>query len=635
MKTKIHKALIACILFGGSMLVSSCFEEGYDINDVDYTVGTSMNLRFLIGNTAGIYLKNVIELEKDGVVKVMGDDTYCVSETGKADIPPIDIPEISIPSPRTEMNASLGLDNDASEVRGANANNAESSATEFSYKFKVGGEDHTIHAGTDGISELIKSITSVKCVENTFNLDAKISGFPDFVDKVRAKDLQLKLPQGLDFDKNSVRFMGISARVDENGVIYLTEEAGDGRTIDVNEGVADISLSIQFTGMTLGECFKFDSKERSVAIDGGFNISGEFCISLEKDVRRDALRKNANSATKADDFDFEDFASLMPDAIEYVGTAYFDENIVLTTFTGEVEHEVGEIAPIELNNLPDFLDDEEVVLDLRNPMIFITTKSEIPAEAKTSVTLFGVYKDKAEIKKEIGEITISGGSEKTTFCIVTDKKNVKLPQGYEEKDVEFIEVENLDELIYKIPEKIGVEIAPINMYANDVDITRDYNVDVDYEVFAPLSFGSDFNLVYRDTEDGLSEDLNDLEDIKELDGTIAIKAKVESDLETALTLSVIPLDKDKKEIKDLQAIAVEIPAKAKGEEIVITFKTLTEGKKMSDILLGRNGAKQLDGIRYVARMNKPIDGAVLKSNHGIRLYNMKLMLDAKASYDAN
>ncbi len=633
MRTKINKLLATCLLFGGSMLASSCFEEGYDINEVDYTVGSSVKLSIPIGNTGGVYLKNIIELEKDGVVKLMADDTYCVSEFGNADIPSIDIPEIRIPSPRAEMNTSLGLDNATSGVRGANK--TESSTTDFVYKFSAGGEDHEINVSSKEISDIIKNIVSVKCVKNTFKLDAKISGLPDFIDKVQAKDLKLKLPEGINFDKSTVSFLGDSAHVDENDTIFLTGKAGEERIIYVNEGAAIISLSINFTGMNLSDCFKFNP-DRTVSIEGGFNISGEFCISLEKDVRKGVLRKNANGMAKADDFKLEDLAALMPEALEYEAVASFAEDIVLTNFTGDVEHEVGDIAPIELNNLPDFLNDDEVVLDLENPMIFITASNEIPAEAKTSITLSGKYKNDEEIKKDIGEITIPGECEGKVICVTGDEEKARenLPEGYEEENIEFIEVEDLEELIYNIPEEIGVEIDPIKMHADDVDITETYDVDVDYEVVAPLSFGEDFNLVYRDKEQGLSEDLSDLEDIKELDGTIAIKAQVDSDLEAALTLEVIPLDKSGKEIEDLEAIKVEIPAQANKKEIEISFKTVN-GKKLSDILLGRNGAKQLDGIRYVARINDPIKGAELKSNHGIHLYNMKLELDAKASYDAN
>ncbi len=659
MKQRIKKLLVACLALGTGLFATSCFEEGWDIDDVDLTVGTTIkDLTIPVGSTGGLYLKNIIDLEEDGVVQVVnkdenGEGMYCVKETGAADIPPVEIEKISTRPEIDPIDASLrlyyGLPGGNSVRRINNKQKINISALgnleipEADYYYEIIKEDtkYTLKPTTvDDLSSDLIDITHVTCVDNTVFLRFTIVGLPDFVTHIRAKSFHLTVPEG--FEYSEAFFEGDLAEF-EKGVIKFTGE--EGKLVKIKE--EDGSLNELFVGITLTGLketepyFVFDKDSHIATFQGDFCLSGFVGINT-KDLNEEILNKEikgliAESSPLLDSISTsKSIGCLLPKEIVFKGEANFEKDIVVESFAGVVKHDVDDIAPIKLDDMPDFLDEDGVVLDLDNPMLFITAKNGLPAEAKTSITLRSVYKDKAPKEQIIEDVTINGNGV-TTYCF-SARKGDYIPEGYEHAVWrEF----DLSYLIKEIPEKIEVEIAPVMMdtkgqdvpiYSESLDRPITYDVDVNYEIFAPLAFGPEFKLIYSGTESGLSEDMSDLEDVENLDGSITVNAMITSSLNASLILTVTPLDKNGNVIEDLTDIATTIPANATDYEFAISLAT-KNGKSLSDILLGRNGAQQLDGITYKATIEEPVTGAVMRTDDSIRLHNIKLTLNAKASVD--
>ncbi len=642
-------------------MATSCFEEGWDFEEVDKTVGTTIkNLTIPVGHTAGLYLKNIVELEEDGIVQLInkdenGDGIYCVRETGEADIPPIEIEQISTRPEIEPIDASLRLYygipgenrvrsiSDKQKINIPFLGGIEIPEADYYYEIIKDDTKYTLEPTTvDDLSSDLIDITHITCVDNTIVLSFTIDGLPDFVTHIRAKSFHLTVPEG--FEYSEAFFEGDLAEF-EKGVIKFTDE--EGKLVKIKE--EDGSLHELFVGITLTGLketepyFVFDKDSHIATFQGDFCLSGFVGINT-KDLNEEILNKEINSLIAESSPLLDSISAsksigcLLPNTIIFKGEANFEKDIVIESFAGVVQHEVDDIAPIKLNDLPEFMNEDGVVLDLDNPMLFITAKNGLPATAKTSITLRSIYKDKAPKELTIKDVAIEGNGATTTYCFAAKEEREKYPENYTNVKWEQFD---LSYLIKEIPEKIEVDIAPVVMdtegkdipiYSEVLDSPVAYDVAVDYEVFAPLVFGPDFKLIYSGTESGFAEDIGDLDDIKSLDGNITVKAQIDSDLEAKLILKVIPLDKDKNEIKDLKAIEVEIPALAENYEFDINLMA-EKGKSLSDILLGRNGAKQLDGITYEARVEEPMDGAAMKSNNNIRLHDIKLKLNATVSVD--
>ena len=65
-----------------------------------------------------------------------------------------------------------------------------------------------------------------------------------------------------------------------------------------------------------------------------------------------------------------------------------------------------------------------------------------------------------------------------------------------------------------IPQSIRVEMpeGSVNIKpdeVNTVGLDRDYNSDIDYDVYIPFEFNSKLNILYRDTTDCMNDDLKD------------------------------------------------------------------------------------------------------------------------------
>ena len=192
----------------------------------------------------------------------------------------------------------------------------------------------------------------------------------------------------------------------------------------------------------------------------------------------------------------------------------------------------------------------------------------------------------------------------------------------------------VSELIRKIPHQIDIEVAAVTLHAENLSVTRNYEIDVEYEVFAPISFGKEFRLVYRDTERGWADDIEDMEDVDF--GYLQLTAKAFSDLPTTTTLKLTPIDENGMAIPQLEVDSISVPANANGADVAFTIKPGT-GYTLNDILNGneQKGVKKIDGVQYEARLAGTNSGGTLKRKAYMILRQMQVTIKGGVTIDAN
>lgn len=260
------------------------------------------------------------------------------------------------------------------------------------------------------------------------------------------------------------------------------------------------------------------------------------------------------------------------------------------------------VSDVKIENLPDFLDDNEVNADLTNPQVLLRVKNDAEVDVNLQAVLHS-YKDGNSLQAvTIGTDPSVEKNDKTIrlmaktdnlLCVSPLKENI--PAGYT-----WVQVENLPDLIQSIPDLIKVENIEAKVLQNfyTLDLGVEKEVTTDYDMNAPLEFGKDFSIVYKDTINGWSEDIEDFE-MKEVEVTLN-------------AINRIPLN------LNMSATAID-----------------AQGNEMTDVLV------ETEGFIAAGDMEKPNTKTltfILKKNDETRIKNLDgliIRLDGKAFLDEN
>ena len=625
----------------------SCIDDKYDLDNIDVTIGTSGDLKVPTSSTGEIILKNI--MEEGGIVQVV-DGEYFLIEKGETDVPKITIEPISIKKPVLKgFNTMVSFDE---LVKNQSSKTKRRSIPGFD-QIPRGSYCYTIKNGQASL-ELTENISSGKITEDVVSIkavrfadkiiiDTKIEIYFDsehtFIDKVHLEGLKVTLPRGLNIteaeyshwtEKEGERAQheeklseGIIAEAKKSGILSLTDE--NDNTI-IGEG-HEIHVRIAFDGASIGNENSFQFVENEVKLNGSFKIDGTIRLETNDFNLEKLTEKQLENIITSGSFE-----SIRPDFIKFNGTAEFDKDIVIKSFAGEIE--VGEISPIVLDNLPDFLNDPEVCLDLKNPAFFVVVKNEIPAIAKTKITLESVYEDETFPVTRGAELEIPA-SDDVLFCLATDPEKAITPMDEDYTNLRRIDVQidDLGELLRKLPKEINVDLAEMKVDNMPIPTgtAEDYNVDVKYKIYTPLEYGNEFTLVYQGTEEGLSEDLADINtlDTKE----VRIDAKAVTNFPMDLTLSVDALDRNNVSMKGkiIEVDDIKINAHS-GKDFSVQPISLTikpvKGHTISEML------QRLDKFHYRAVAEAKGEGKLME-NVSIKLTDINITLKGGISYDAN
>ena len=232
--------------------------------------------------------------------------------------------------------------------------------------------------------------------------------------------------------------------------------------------------------------------------------------------------------------------------------------------TGVIQPEIkAETTNIELNDLPDFLKDEETRMDITNPVILLRAENQLETPVEVDAVLTPM-KGNAQIYGK--EVKVGSGYGKTPVVLASGKNVIALSRTGEctiEGVTSNVKVEDINNLLETIPDDIEVDLQPVvrNEDYYTAELGRAYEMPSSYEVDVPLSFEQNLNIVYNDSVQDLNKDLNDL------DKVILKKANVLLTVDNAIPLK-LQLKPENVLIKDVY-----------GNELTAVKKTIEEDKQ--------------------------------------------------------
>lgn len=485
----------------------SCVDNKYDLDkDIDMTINVGgEHLTIPAGSSDTAYLSKIIEVEEGDILQPdAATRVYHLTKRDDIDVDPTTVKEVTISSANTDLKQ---------ELVGSDDGGSGSKTTELDVKNNLRAEASDIDEALIELGALgAKTPTSLTLAFEFLNTGNLTFG------SVTAKNLEIQLPDFLMFEKGEVE--------EGNKLILNNEELKNAQK------VLHV-IGYQFGGKA-GEG-EIPDKNRTITINGLVTMQGQVVTSGIN---------GSGSLTMTLDVTLEEMTA--------------------NSVTGVIQPEIkAETTNIELNDLPDFLKDEETRMDITNPVILLRAENQLETPVEVDAVLTPM-KGNAQIDGK--EVKVGSGYGKTPVVLASGKNVIALSRTGEctiEGVTSNVKVEDINDLLETIPDDIEVDLQPVvrNEGYYTVELGRAYEMPSSYEVDVPLSFEQNLNIVYNDSVQDLNKDLNDL------DKVILKKANVLLTVDNAIPLK-LQLKPENVLIKDVY-----------GNELTAVKKTIEEDKQ--------------------------------------------------------
>lgn len=581
-KLKNHAVVGICAL--GLIGLNSCLkvDETYDLDkDFDMTITVGGDLTVPGSSTEKIVLGDLLDLEENSVIRVnnaSGD--YFLVQEGDRNYTNVNVPKVDI----NMMGKFTGVNVSGSVLPFSNGSNNETKIT-FD-------KDITINVSKNDVTSDIKDITGADTYcEDTYLMFTKTGVefnarldegytliFPDYIEvesnekdwKVEGNKMILNKVGGLEIDEYTRIYFQITG-------VNFKDENGNG----VNDAK-----------------FEYNDNEidkSSITLGGAVKLDGSIFVSA-----KNSYGGNIN-----------------------LGANIHSENMIFRSVRAVVDPKVDiEIDPIRIDDLPDFLSDNNVVLDLTDPRIYITLTNPSPVSVDVNATLKSYKNNISQGTAALENINIPKNCEDYTICVNQNKDR------WDDTDnMMYVKVDNMSDLIKNIPDRIELTDVETSVVSEEVtiDLNRDYTIITDYKVDTPLQFGPDTNIEYTETIDGWDADLEDMEFDR-----VEASMNVINEIPLGVRMTAKAIDVDGNVLENVKVdMDVEIKAGAIGAptEQNVKFTLTTDDGKIAG----------LDGIEIsvVASVDNSVSDVTLNENQTMQFTEIKLKLIGGITMDLN
>lgn len=559
----------------------SCVDNKYDLDkDIDMTVNVGgEHLTIPAGSSDTAYLSKIIEVEEGDILQPDATTrVYHLTKKDDINVEPTTVNEVTISSANTDLTKELvGTGSSASASITTDLeeeNNLTAKASDI--------DEALIELGALG-AETPASLTLTFEFLNTGNLT---------FGSVTAKNLEIQLPDFLMFEKGEV---------EEGNKLILNDEE-----LKNAQKVLHV-IGYEF-GEKAGEGEKPD-ENRTITIDGKVTMKGQVVTSriggsgsLEMTMHVTLGEMTANSVT------------------------------------GVIQPNIkAETTNIELNDLPDFLKDEETRLDISNPVILLRANNPLATPVEIDAVLTPM-KNNAQIEGK--KVEIGSGNEKTPVVLASGENVIALSRTGEctiEGVTSNVKVEDINNLLETIPDDIMVDLKPVvrneEYYTAELGIA--YEMPSSYEVDVPLSFKQGLNIVYNDSIQDLNKDLNDLD-------KVGLKnVKVILSVDNAIPLK-LQLKAENVQIKDVYGNELSAVKKTIEEDKQYVAES-TDGEKpaTSELVLNLTSddtafLSKIDRICFkITAVTGTTTGVPLKDTQWLKITSIKLSVPGGVNVDLN
>lgn len=477
----------------------SCVDNKYDLDkDIDMTVNVGGEyLTIPAGSTDTAFLSKIIEVEAGDILQPdAATRVYHLTKKDAIYVEPTEVEKVTVHGSETRLEKGLVYPSGLQ---------IESINVELN-------ESNSLEADAEEIDEALKELGALEAqTPVAVTVAFEFGGDLNYA-SVKAKNLKIKFPDFLVFEEGEV---------EEGNILTLNETLStEPRTLNV-----------------IGYKFGRKAGEGKPVVDGSISIKGD--VSMQGVVEVTNIQNTGS--------------------LGMVMHVTLDE-MTINSVTGVIMPKIkAETTKIELNDLPDFLKDEETRLDIANPVVLLKANNPLETPIEVGAVLTPLKNNTVVPGKTVeiasGDIVLASGDNvialsRTGECSIEGVTNN-------------VKVEDINNLLETIPDDINVDLQPVVRNENyyTVDLGKAYDMLAQYEVDVPLSFGQGLNIVYNDSVRDLNKDLSDL------DKVILKNAKIILSVDNAIPLK-LQLKPENVLIKDVY-----------GNELTAVKKTIEEDKQ--------------------------------------------------------
>lgn len=623
-RLNLRRTLLLTMLTSCSMALTGCFNDDYDLNEVDMTVGVGGGeLQIPTSSTDMITLDDVLDLNQDDCIELDANGNYIFKQDGgdvaavTVEIDEIEVARVYEQTYPLEINVRemLGLP-DVSSLIGSLPPGTPVNISDYINvnaiknlsPLTVEKEIQILKYEEPKPTEIV-DITKAD-IDAVTKLTVPLAALKPIFNKV--KKLAIDLPV----------FMDVKVTKQTSGFTLV----GNKLTVDDISTAGDLEIELQISGLDVS---KHDNTNRLAITDDKILVDCSVHMSVTVDP------KDINEATFTDT---DRFLAMYNNANVQLSTGMGLDRFVIKGAQGYFNPsiELNDLGSVDITGVPDFLTDGEVVVDLYNPAVLLTLQSNLDIEGTIDGTVVAMKNGVQTAKVDVKGIKINAGADtKICLCRHTDDEALKARL---DKDVVYYAVPELSTLIETIPDKIKFDAKAManKNYPAHFKLGHKYTLKPSYSIEAPMAFAKKANIVYSDVERDFNDDVKDYE---LSDGAyLEISADIINHVPAFLAIDVTPVDingrpMDKNEI-DI-SISNTVIAYQPGSEAPVTPMTiiLKQSKK--------GALKRFDGIEYKANIRatyngQTVEGVTLNAkNHYIKADNIKVKLVGGIIADMN
>lgn len=557
----------------------SCVDNKYDLDkDIDMTINVGGEyLTIPAGSTDTTFLSKIIEVEEGDMLQPdVTTHVYHLTKKDDISVEPTVVAQVTINGAETSLEKGLAEFSIGDEV-------------EATVDVEL-DESNSLEAVADDIDEALKELGALEAqTPATMTVTFEFDGGLKF-DEVKAKNLKVKFPDFLVFEKGEVE---------------------EGNTLTLNETLSTTPRKLNVIGYRFGD----KPDEGIPVVDGN--------ISIKKEVFMQGVVQVVNASGSG----------------ELKMTMYVTlDEMTVNSVTGVIQPNIkAETTKIELNDLPDFLKDEDTRLDITNPVILL--KADNPLETDVEIDAVLTPK-KNNVNIEGHEVKIGTGYGQNKVALIPGTNIIALSRTGEcsiEGVTENIKVEDINNLLETIPDDIDVNLQPIVRNENyyNAELGKEYDLPASYEVDVPLSFEQGLNIVYNDSVQDLNKDLNDLD-------KVSLKnAKIMLSVDNAIPLK-LQLKAENVQIKDVYGNELTAVKKTMEEDKqYVTESTDGEKPATSELVLSLTSddtafLSKIDRICFkITAVPGSATGVPLKDTQWLKVTSVKLSVPGGVNVDLN
>lgn len=463
------RPLIAVALLLTSLgITTSCIDNSYDLNkDIDMTISAGgEHLAIPVGYTEKITLDKIIEIEEGDDLQVLENGEYHLLKSDNIDETNTSVNLVTVNDSENPINLIEVI---------SNANYPSKIDVSVSDKESEGKIETEAHEIDNAVIE-IGALTANTPTKLTLNFKIETTGNISYSD-VTIENMTIIFPDFIQFKEG------------QNGL--------NGQTLTISGEViphgSNFTKDLYITKYVFGNKYGEGNKVQEE--------NGDRIIRIENQkitVKTNVIVHEAQGSGSL---------NISPTAI----LAAMTVNNVLGTIKPEMNVEP---TNVELTNLPDFLQDDEVKLDITNPIFSFKANNPLQTNIEMDGVMTG-YKN-GQVTKVVKIGSGNGGNPIILKPSGDNQQTISLTRvATAIEGATNVVVPNLNDIIETIPDYITVDLEPTvksDDYYN-VELGQKYILNSSYDIDVPLNFGSNLKIVYDETIDNFDLDLEDV-DIK-------------------------------------------------------------------------------------------------------------------------